>query len=113
MFVDATRELIGLCARLPLALRIAAGRVAAPPHLFVVDVVAELTGDRFRVPAARSGAIGDPAESAALICADGYPRTPEPAGQPAATRPGRWTPTGLRPRRLQTPRCRRTLFRPP
>lgn len=46
---DATRELIRLCARLPLALRIAASRVAAHPHLAVIDVVAELTDDRTRL----------------------------------------------------------------
>ncbi|WP_309235892.1 tetratricopeptide repeat protein [Amycolatopsis sp. SID8362] len=46
---DATRELIRLCGRLPLALRIAASRVAAHPHHAVVDVVAELADDRTRL----------------------------------------------------------------
>ncbi|MEJ2856790.1 MULTISPECIES: ATP-binding protein [unclassified Saccharothrix] len=42
---DAVVELIGTCARLPLALRIAAGRVAAHPHLTLADLVAELRSD--------------------------------------------------------------------
>ncbi|MGM1061679.1 ATP-binding protein [Saccharothrix sp. Mg75] len=45
---DAVVELIGACARLPLALRIAAGRVAAHPHLTLADLVAELRGDQGR-----------------------------------------------------------------
>ncbi|MBE1493211.1 tetratricopeptide (TPR) repeat protein [Amycolatopsis lexingtonensis] len=46
---DAVRELIRLCARLPLALRIAATRAAAHPHLSVADVVAELADDHTRL----------------------------------------------------------------
>lgn len=46
---DAVSELIRLCARLPLALRIAASRVAAHPHLSVADVVADLSDDRTRL----------------------------------------------------------------
>ncbi|MFD8494939.1 ATP-binding protein [Amycolatopsis sp. NPDC059657] len=46
---DAVDELIRLCARLPLALRIAASRVAAHPHLAVVDVVTELADDWTRL----------------------------------------------------------------
>ncbi|GAB3444380.1 XRE family transcriptional regulator [Actinophytocola sediminis] len=42
---DAVVELIGSCARLPLALRIAAGRVAARPHLTLAELVAELRSD--------------------------------------------------------------------
>lgn len=45
---DATAELIRHCARLPLALRIAAGRVAAQPHLDVADLVAEIADDQNR-----------------------------------------------------------------
>ncbi|MBN6034099.1 BTAD domain-containing putative transcriptional regulator [Amycolatopsis sp. 195334CR] len=41
----ALRELVRLCARLPLALRIAAARVAAQQHVSITDVVAELAGD--------------------------------------------------------------------
>lgn len=46
---DAVGELIRLCGRLPLALRIAASRTAAHPHLSVADVVADLADDRTRL----------------------------------------------------------------
>ncbi|RSM34496.1 hypothetical protein DMA12_48060 [Amycolatopsis balhimycina DSM 5908] len=46
---DALAELVRLCARLPLALRIAAGRVAAGPQTTVAEVVNELTDDRYRL----------------------------------------------------------------
>ncbi|WP_201105509.1 AfsR/SARP family transcriptional regulator [Streptomyces sp. MBT58] len=39
----AVDDLVGLCARLPLALRIAAGHAAAHPNTTVADIVAELT----------------------------------------------------------------------
>jgi tetratricopeptide (TPR) repeat protein len=45
----AVADLIRLCARLPLALRIAAGRVAAHPRTTVGEVVAELVDDRDRL----------------------------------------------------------------
>ncbi|MCG8918532.1 tetratricopeptide repeat protein [Actinokineospora sp. PR83] len=48
---DAVRELIRLCARLPLALRIAAGRVAAHQHVSVADIVAELADEDSRLDA--------------------------------------------------------------
>ncbi|MFD5249359.1 ATP-binding protein [Amycolatopsis sp. NPDC058340] len=46
---DAVAELIRLCARLPLALRVAASRAAAHPHLRVADVVTELADDHTRL----------------------------------------------------------------
>ncbi len=46
---DAVAELIRLCSRLPLALRVAASRAASHPHLRVADVVTELTDDRTRL----------------------------------------------------------------
>ncbi|MDX3192613.1 tetratricopeptide repeat protein [Streptomyces sp. MN03-5084-2B] len=46
---DAVAELVRLCARLPLALRIAATRAAAHPHQRVDDVVADLADDRTRL----------------------------------------------------------------
>ncbi|MBE8522016.1 ATP-binding protein [Amycolatopsis sp. H6(2020)] len=46
---DAVGELVRLCARLPLALRIAASRAAAHPHLTVADVVADLADDHTRL----------------------------------------------------------------
>lgn len=48
---DSLSELVRNCARLPLALRIAAGRVAAHPYLTVADVVAELGSARGRLDA--------------------------------------------------------------
>ncbi|WP_410617384.1 ATP-binding protein [Amycolatopsis sp. lyj-109] len=46
---DAVGELIRLCAKLPLALRIAASRAAALPHQAVAELVAELADDRIRL----------------------------------------------------------------
>jgi tetratricopeptide (TPR) repeat protein len=46
---DAVRDMIRLCARLPLALRIAAGRVTANPHATVADIVTELADDHNRL----------------------------------------------------------------
>ncbi|MGW4116927.1 tetratricopeptide repeat protein, partial [Actinosynnema sp. NPDC004786] len=39
-------ELVRLCARLPLAVRVAASRVAARPHIAVADVVADLVDEQ-------------------------------------------------------------------
>jgi tetratricopeptide (TPR) repeat protein len=47
----AVAELIWLCARLPLALRIAAARATAYSHVTVADIVAELADDRYRLDA--------------------------------------------------------------
>ncbi|MBB5858146.1 ATP-binding protein [Amycolatopsis umgeniensis] len=46
---DAVGELVQFCGRLPLALRVAASRAAAHPHLTVADVVTELADDRTRL----------------------------------------------------------------
>ena len=46
---DALANLVRLCVRLPLALRIAAGRIAMSPHTSVADVVEELADDRNRL----------------------------------------------------------------
>lgn len=47
---DAVATLIRLCVRLPLALRIAASRAAAP-HTIIAAVVAELADERYRLDA--------------------------------------------------------------
>jgi DNA-binding SARP family transcriptional activator/tetratricopeptide (TPR) repeat protein len=47
----AVEELIRLCAGLPLALRIAGGRVAAHQHVSVADIVAELADEDSRLDA--------------------------------------------------------------
>jgi tetratricopeptide (TPR) repeat protein len=46
---EAVATLIQLCARLPLALRIATARAASRPRLAVADVVAEMEVDRARL----------------------------------------------------------------
>ncbi|MFD9699286.1 ATP-binding protein [Lentzea sp. NPDC059081] len=43
----AVAELVSACARLPLALRIAAGRIAVDPHVTVTDLVEELRAQRW------------------------------------------------------------------
>ncbi|WP_169734312.1 AfsR/SARP family transcriptional regulator [Hamadaea tsunoensis] len=42
---DAARRLAELCAGMPLALRLAAARLAARPRRLIVDLVADLSGD--------------------------------------------------------------------
>jgi hypothetical protein len=57
---EAAAELAGLCARLPLALTIAAARAAAYPGLPLSDVAAELRREPGRLDALE---LGDPASS--------------------------------------------------
>ncbi|WP_228688418.1 ATP-binding protein [Amycolatopsis keratiniphila] len=45
----AVDELVRLCTRLPLALRVAASRAAVHPHMTVAEVVSELADDRTRL----------------------------------------------------------------
>jgi tetratricopeptide (TPR) repeat protein len=52
---DAAIELIGLCARLPLALAIAAARISGRPRRGLADFAAELTGTRRRLDALETG----------------------------------------------------------
>ncbi|WP_307868522.1 ATP-binding protein [Umezawaea beigongshangensis] len=57
---EAVTGLIRACARLPLALRVAASRAETQPHLTVADLVAELSRDRWgvlSVPADPRGAV--------------------------------------------------------
>lgn len=49
--LESVSELTRLCGRLPLALRIAASRIAARSHLRVADVVAEMTDNQARLDA--------------------------------------------------------------
>lgn len=73
----AVWNLVELCARLPLALRIAAGRVAAQRHLRVADVVAELAGgDRSRLDALVWGQ--DPYAAVRTVLDWSYERLPVP-----------------------------------
>lgn len=57
---DAVAELIELCGRLPLALRIAAAQLAERPGTTVAEHVRELTGDRLR-------ALSIPGDSSAAV----------------------------------------------
>ncbi|MBW4720337.1 ATP-binding protein [Saccharothrix obliqua] len=43
---SAVRDLVGMCARLPLALRVATARIASRRYLRVADVVAEIRDER-------------------------------------------------------------------
>jgi DNA-binding SARP family transcriptional activator len=49
--LDETRELAGLCGHLPLALRIAAERIASSEHDELADVVGQLRDERARLDA--------------------------------------------------------------
>jgi tetratricopeptide (TPR) repeat protein len=52
----AVAELTRACARLPLALRIAASRITAHPHLTLAEILAELTDDDQRLDALSASA---------------------------------------------------------
>ncbi|MFJ9948602.1 AfsR/SARP family transcriptional regulator [Kitasatospora sp. NPDC091207] len=52
---EAARELVRLCGRLPLAVRILAARLACRPGWTIARLLAKLTGDRYRLDALRSG----------------------------------------------------------
>jgi DNA-binding SARP family transcriptional activator/tetratricopeptide (TPR) repeat protein len=55
---DAVRSLVSLCAGLPLALRIAASRLAARPHWTVKDLLARLDSEPSRLDELVHGALG-------------------------------------------------------
>ncbi|MEV4052008.1 BTAD domain-containing putative transcriptional regulator [Amycolatopsis sp. NPDC049688] len=73
---EAVAELVALCARLPLALRIAAGRAAAHEHVSVADIVAELTDDHSRLDALSWGR--DPRAAVRTVLGWSYDRLPPP-----------------------------------
>ncbi|MEV7027796.1 BTAD domain-containing putative transcriptional regulator, partial [Kitasatospora sp. NPDC093558] len=52
---DAARELVRLCGQLPLAVRILAARLACRPRWTIARLLEQLTGDRYRLDALRSG----------------------------------------------------------
>ncbi|GAB3455348.1 XRE family transcriptional regulator [Actinophytocola sediminis] len=56
--LDASSELVRLCAGLPLAVRVAATRVASRPHWAIADVVDEIREDQL-VDDGTSGIVGD------------------------------------------------------
>lgn len=71
---DALAELVRLCERLPLALRIAASRIATRPYVSVGDVVDDVRDDRHRL-AALSGS-GDARSALRDVFAWSYARLP-------------------------------------
>ena len=75
--VPATEELIERCARLPLALRIAAERIRERPHRPVAELVAELAAEQHRLDLLDTG---DPYTSARTVFSWSYRHLePEPA----------------------------------
>ncbi|MEV7085202.1 BTAD domain-containing putative transcriptional regulator [Streptomyces sp. NPDC093085] len=72
----AVEHLVRLCARLPLALRIAAGRAAAHEHARVADIVAELTDEGSRLDALSWGQ--DPYAAVRNVLAWSYDQLPPP-----------------------------------
>lgn len=71
---DAVTDLIRLCARLPLALRIAASKVAAHPHTTVGEVVAELVDESNLLTTLSSG--GDEQAAVRAVFDWSYQRLP-------------------------------------
>ncbi|WP_328608439.1 tetratricopeptide repeat protein [Amycolatopsis sp. NBC_00345] len=106
----AVDELVRLCARLPLALRIAASRIATHPHTTVADIVSELADDHARLDALSHGgderaavrAVFDwsyrrlPAEQARLFRRLGLHAGPEMSVQVAAATAGLDLPVARR-----------------
>jgi len=74
----AAAELIMLCARLPLALNIAAARAAARPKHSLAAVAAALRGERGRLDAFDTG---DPASSARTVFSWSYRSLSQPAAR--------------------------------
>jgi DNA-binding SARP family transcriptional activator len=74
----ATAELITICARLPLALNIAAARSAARPNHPLAAVAAALRGERDRLDAFDTG---EPASSARTVFSWSYRNLGEPAAR--------------------------------
>ncbi|MFI6683095.1 AfsR/SARP family transcriptional regulator [Streptomyces sp. NPDC050485] len=55
---DAARQLVAACGRLPLAVRIAASRLAARPDWAVADLVARLSSERHRLDELEADGLG-------------------------------------------------------
>jgi tetratricopeptide (TPR) repeat protein len=75
---DAVVELAGLCARLPLALSIAAARAAARPGLPLAELAVELRDERIRLDALDAG---DAATDVRAVFSWSYQQLREPAAQ--------------------------------
>ncbi|WP_201778828.1 tetratricopeptide repeat protein [Streptomyces sp. 150FB] len=77
---DLLAELAGLCARLPLALRIAAERAASHPHMRLDDLIADLRDESALWDALSTGDDGD-AEAVRTVFAWSYRALPEQAAR--------------------------------
>ena len=75
---EAVTQIVGLCARLPLALAITAARAAASPHLPLACLAADLADVRYRLDALDAG---DSAASARAAFCCSYQNLTEPAKQ--------------------------------
>lgn len=81
----AVAELIGLCARLPLALGVAAARAAAQPRLQMATLAAELRDARSRLDALETG---EPASNLRTVLSWSYRNLDGPAARLPGLRPG-------------------------
>lgn len=72
---EAVADLIGVCARLPLALRIAATRIATRPLIGIADVVADIVDDRSRLDVLSSD--GDERSAVKSVFDWSYTQLPE------------------------------------
>jgi tetratricopeptide (TPR) repeat protein/DNA-binding XRE family transcriptional regulator len=75
----ATQDLARLCARLPLALRVAAELAAARPGMPLAGLVAELADERERLELLDAG--GDPRGAVATVLSWSYRHLPHEAGR--------------------------------
>ncbi|MFG2819241.1 BTAD domain-containing putative transcriptional regulator [Kitasatospora sp. NPDC048365] len=75
---DAVAELIDTCARLPLALGVAAARLAMNPALRIADMVDRLGDDRHRLPALNAG---DTSSDVRTVFSWSYEQLGEPAAR--------------------------------
>ncbi|MBM9508843.1 ATP-binding protein [Actinacidiphila acididurans] len=78
--LDKLSELADLCARLPLALRIAGERAAAHPHLGLDDLIADLRDESALWDALSTGS-DDEAEAVRTVFAWSYSALPDPAAR--------------------------------
>ena len=75
----ATHELAGLCARLPLALRVAAELAASRPDTPLAELAAELAGEEERLALLDAG--GDPYGAVASVFSWSYRHLPDEAAR--------------------------------